>query len=65
MAPPLPVAALPAPPTIIPFDDLERRIKLLKENGVRNYRDPYMQVQIDTYKRQPDPAALLSETMST
>jgi hypothetical protein len=52
------------PVALIPFEEFERRIKLLKENGVRSYRDNVMQVQIDTYKRQPDPAAI-AETFST
>lgn len=51
-------------PSPIPYEDLERRIKLLRENGVRTYRDPYMQVLIDTYRRQPGPTPVL-ETEST
>jgi len=62
---PSPPSSAPHQPPLIPFDEFERRIKLLRENGVRSYQDPYMRVQIDTYKRQPDPAALLAETFST
>jgi len=40
---------------LIPFDEFQRRIEVLKANGVRAYKDNVMQVQLDTYKRQPDP----------
>jgi len=54
-----------APSSLIPFDEFERRIRVLRENGVRIYQDNIIKVQIDTYKRQPDPVPLAHETQST
>jgi len=48
-------APVPAEPALIPFEEFQRRIEVLKTNGVRAYKDNVMQVQLDTYKRQPDP----------
>lgn len=53
------------PPSLIPFDEFERRIRVLRENGVRIYQDNLIKVQIDTFKRQPDPVPLAHETVST
>lgn len=53
------------PATLIPFDEFERRIRTLRENGVRVYQDNLIRVQIDTFKRQPDPVPLAHETQST
>lgn len=55
----------PAPSALIPFDEFERRIRILRENGVRIYQDNLIKVQLDTFKRQPDPVPLAHETVST
>lgn len=55
----------PSSPALIPFDEFERRIRVLRENGVRIYQDNLIKVQIDTFKRQPDPVPLAHETVST
>ena len=59
------VKDVPAPTALIPFDEFERRIRVLRENGVRVYQDNVMKIQIDTFKRQPDPVPLAHEMQST